>query len=367
MKKANTVIVYFIGVLFIFSGAVKLNDPHGTAIKLEEYFDVFAQDFATFFEVFIPFALPLAVFVCILEVMLGVALLVRFKMKSTLWVLLALIVFFTFLTFYSAVFDKVTDCGCFGDAIPLTPWQSFMKDLVLLVLILVLVAQHSRFDNTSSKKGNWIMGGALVLCLGVTGYVLTYLPIIDFRYYKVGNSISQMMQPQADCQYEYVMLKDGEEVIMQEYPTEEGYEFKDMRILNESECLPKILDYNIIDSEGNDFTDESLSGKKLVIVVHQVRHTDFKSYPALNELIANLEESMPSVDPMVFTSEAGNFEIFRHEVQLAVPYYYGDETVLKAMIRSNPGILLLEDGTVKGKWSANNIPTVEEIQASLEE
>src|SRR4051812_527855 len=118
----------FVGVLFIFSGLIKLNDPVGTKIKMEEYFEVFSEDFGSFFHYFIPYALEIGFIMIVLEIVLGVAVLLYYKMDITTKVLLALMVFFTFLTFYSAYFDKVTDCGCFGDAIKLTPWQSFWKD-----------------------------------------------------------------------------------------------------------------------------------------------------------------------------------------------------------------------------------------------
>ena len=134
----DTVIKVATGVLFIFSGLIKLNDPIGTEIKLEEYFEVFASDFGSFFKLFIPASLEIGLFLIILEVLVGFALLINYRFNITIKILLVLITFFTFLTFYSAYFDKVTDCGCFGDAIPLTPWQSFSKDLILVVFIVYL-------------------------------------------------------------------------------------------------------------------------------------------------------------------------------------------------------------------------------------
>ena len=137
MSWVQTIARVVIGGLFIFSGLIKVNDPVGTAIKLEEYFNVFSTDFASFFAVFEPYALFFSVFLVVLEVVLGVAVLINYRMSVTIWVLLLIILFFSFLTFYSAYFNKVTDCGCFGDAIKLTPWQSFSKDMILLVLILI--------------------------------------------------------------------------------------------------------------------------------------------------------------------------------------------------------------------------------------
>src|SRR5690554_4067524 len=134
-----------VGILFIFSGLIKINDPVGTAIKLEEYFEVFSTDISSFFLVFVPYALFLAVLLSVLEVVLGLAVLIWYRSRTTTWILLLMIIFFTFLTFYSAYFNKVTDCGCFGDAIKLTPWQSFIKDILLLLLILVLFFNKNIF------------------------------------------------------------------------------------------------------------------------------------------------------------------------------------------------------------------------------
>ena len=135
MKLINQFSRFFVGGLFIFSGLIKINDPIGTEIKMEEYFDVFAQDFGSFFKIFIPWSLEIGMIMIVLELALGVAILLFWRMELTTWVLLALMVFFTFLTFYAAYFNKVTDCGCFGDAIKLTPWQSFWKDIVLMVFV----------------------------------------------------------------------------------------------------------------------------------------------------------------------------------------------------------------------------------------
>ncbi|MBX2844255.1 MAG: DoxX family protein [Flammeovirgaceae bacterium] len=365
MNFLRKLVSFFVGGLFIFSGLIKLNDPVGTAIKLEEYFEVFSADFASFFHIFIPIALPLAVFLCVFEVVLGVAILVGFKARMTLLATFALILFFSFLTFYSAYFEKVTDCGCFGDAIPLDPWESFIKDVILFVLILFLLSDFKNLSNSSEKMSFIIVGGSTVFCLAVAIYVLTYLPILDFRSYKIGNYIRELMQPQEQCKYEYIMEKNGEVFVFEQYPTDPDFKFKEMKMLNEKACSPKIVDYNVSSVEGEDFTEESLQGKKLIILVHKVSETDFESFKAINQLISDLEKSHPDIIPMAFTSDGSNFEEFRHDVQLAIPYYFVDSTVLKAMIRSNPGIMVFDNGTVKGKWSYNAVPVQEEIVKAI--
>jgi len=165
MKIITDIFRYFVGILFIFSGLIKLNDPVGFSFKLEEYFGptVFDLDFL------IPFVLPMAIFIVIFEVVLGVFLILGFQKKFTLWSLLLMIIFFTFLTWYSAYYNKVTDCGCFGDAIKLTPWESFTKDVVLLVMITFLFLQknliYPLFTHTIQK---YIIGFSLIVCLIIT-------------------------------------------------------------------------------------------------------------------------------------------------------------------------------------------------------
>ncbi|WOK06947.1 DoxX family protein [Imperialibacter roseus] len=363
MKWLLQVSRFFVGGLFIFSGAIKINDPVGTAIKLEEYFEVFATDIASFFEIFVPLALPLAVFLCVLEVVLGIAVLLNYRVKITYWLLLIIIVFFTFLTFYSAYFDKVTDCGCFGDAIKLTPWESFIKDIILTIFIAFLFLKRGLVASESeeSRTKDIIIGGATALSLFIGIYAIRHLPFIDFRAYKVGNNLPELMEPSGELKYEYVMEKDGKEYRMEQYPTDKSYTFKEMVILN-PEVQPKITDYAVWNDEG-DFTQETFTGNKLFVITYNVEKVNKEHFSEINTLISQLSGQ---VDTWALTaSDPTSFEAFRHEVQLAVPYYYSDATVLKTIIRSNPGLLLVKDGLVKGKWHFNDVPTAYDVQSLL--
>ncbi len=363
MKWLLLVSRYLVGGLFIFSGAIKLNDPVGTAIKLEEYFEVFSSDIASFFHLFVPIALPLALFLCVLEVVLGIAVLLNYRIRPTYWILLVLIVFFTFLTFYSAYFNKVTDCGCFGDAIKLTPWESFTKDIILLVLIVFLFVNRKELERNSSKGmgKDLAIAGSTALCLFVGIYAIRHLPFIDFRAYKIGNTIPELMEPSGELKYEYVMLKDGKEVRLQEYPTDKSYTFKEMVVLN-PEVQPKITDYSVWNDDG-DFTQETFTGNKLFLIAYDVKKADKESFSDINELVGDLAGQ---VEVWALTaSDPATFEAFRHEVQLAVPYYFSDATVLKTIIRSNPGLFLMKDGVVKGKWHYNDVPSASEVQSLL--
>lgn len=353
---------FLVGGLFIFSGLIKINDPVGTAIKLEEYFEVFAADFASFFTIFVPFALFFSVLLSVLEVVLGVAVLINYRMHVTAWALLLLIIFFTFLTFYSAYFNKVTDCGCFGDAIKLTPWQSFIKDVILLGLIVIIFINRKNYQQQLSlKAADMTIAAITLLNVGLAVYAIRHLPYIDFRAYKVGANIPRLMQPSEALRYKYIMKKDGKELEFTNYPTEQGYEFKEMVLLN-PEAQPKITDYNVWNHEG-DYTEQTFEGNKLLVIMYDVT----KAKPSSLEEIKNLTERLPAhVEPIVLTASGEQiYEAFRHEYQLAIPYYFADATVLKTMIRSNPGIMLIQDGVVRGKWHFRDVPTLNQINKLL--
>lgn len=329
MKVFNTVARFIVGGLFIFSGLIKINDPVGTQIKLEEYFTVFAVDIAPFFESLKPLALFLSIFLSTLEIVLGLAVLLKYKPKLTTSLLLAIILFFTFLTFYSAYFNKVTDCGCFGDAIKLTPWQSFIKDIILLGLIVILFINRKKNEILSGMKVKSIaLGISLVFCLVVSYLAITHLPFIDFRAYKVGTNIPTAMLPPA----------------------------------NDPNEVPKITNFAIW-SDTDDETQNILMGTKLLVVIHEAEKTDLKAYPDLISLIAAANKSMEII--AITSSSGAQFEALRHEVQLAIPYFYSDATLLKTMIRSNPGLVLLENGTVIKKWHYNDIPAAQDILDEL--
>ena len=168
---------YFVGALFIFSGLIKLNDPIGFSFKLEEYFGptVFDLDFL------IPIVLPMAIFIVIFEVVLGIFLILGYKRDFTLWSLLLMIIFFTFLTWYSAYFNKVTDCGCFGDAIKLTPWESFSKDVILLIMIAFLFVKKDLVNPIiNSNVQKLIIGTSLIVCFYIAYFCFKSSPNIGF-------------------------------------------------------------------------------------------------------------------------------------------------------------------------------------------
>ncbi|WP_372920216.1 BT_3928 family protein [Salegentibacter sp.] len=342
-----------VGVLFIFSGFIKLNDPVGFSFKLQEYFGENVLNL----EFLIPYALVIAIILVVFELVLGIMLLIGYLPKFTMWSLLLMILFFTFLTFYSAYFNKVTDCGCFGDAIPLTPWQSFYKDVILLVLIIFLFVKIKFITPVFAPVSHrWIIFLFFMLSFMFAYYVLMHLPVFDFRAYKVGNNIKEQMEipegaPKAVFEYKWKFEQDGEEIIITntgEYPQVDG-EFIDVETEQISEgYVPPVTDFQIED-DGEDITDEILIEEKVfLIVAYDLRKTERDGYKAVKELS---EEALSKGYRVVGLTASGEEE--RRELieryDLNFDFYQTDETALKAIVRSNPGLLTLKRGTITQK------------------
>lgn len=363
MKIIVQILKWAVGGLFIFSGLIKLNDPVGMAIKLEEYFEVFASDFASFFHVFVPFALQIGLVLCVLEVILGISLLINYRAKATIWALLGLIIFFTFLTFYSAYFNKVTDCGCFGDAIKLTPWESFTKDVILLLAILVLFVKRKSLETEIQIWKDYATVAITFLLFFIAYYAIEHLPFIDFRAYKVGDNIRQNMIPAKQPIIEYIFNKDGKRVVSEKFLSqEEGYQFESTKIKNPKASKPKITDFSVWNDEG-DYTERVLTGAVLIIVIQDVSKANKPSFDKIRSLISALDTR---IQPVVLTSsDQASYEAFSAQHSLDLPYYFADATVLKTIIRSNPGVAFWIDANVKGNWHFNDVPTASEVNALL--
>lgn len=360
---------FFVGGLFIFSGLIKLNDPAGTEIKMHEYFEVFANDFGSFFSLFIPYAMEIGFIMVVLEIVLGVALLINYRMKITTRVLFVLLLFFTFLTFYSAFFNKVTDCGCFGDAIKLTPWQSFTKDVILMVFVMHLVWYHNRFEPVlRTREGHAVIIGVTVLSTFLGIYAIRHLPFIDFRAYRIGNNIPEQMTLPPGAKRDSVVMtfiyeKAGErkELSMTQLSeVDSTYKFIDRidKLVREGDRA-KITDYRVESVEGEDYTQQTFSGAKLLIVMYDVKKASTSNIQEIQTLTKALDGK---VEMLILTSSPSDeVDAFRHQYQLAVPYYFTDATVLKTIVRSNPGLTLWVNGTVKGMWHHNDTPEATEV------
>ena len=352
-----------VGGLFIFSGLIKLNDPLGFSYKLQEYFspDVLNIPFLE------PYALGISVFVVVLEVVLGVFLLVGYKSKFTVWSLFAMIVFFTFLTFYAWYFDKVKDCGCFGDFLKMKPIESFIKDLILLGLIVVLIIG---LDHIKPLFGR--LGTSALAVLGFVGslwfgyHVLMHLPTWDFRAYKVGANISEgMIIPEGAAkpviEYTWTFNVDGQEqefTTNGSYPTVDGeYVGVETKVIDEG-YDPPIKDFSI-ESEEEDLTDVYLNEDRvLMIISYSLESAEIDGLVKLKGLIENATAEGYSVIGM---TASGNSEKHRVNAKfgLDLNWYLCDEKALKTVVRANPGVVTLEKGTVTQKFHWNDIDDLE--------
>ena len=349
----------FVGILFIISGFIKLNDPVGFSFKLEEYFSSGVLDLP-FFE---PHALTISIVVVIFEVLVGVMLLLGYRTKFTVWSLLIMIIGFTFLTFYSAYFNKVTDCGCFGDAIKLTPWESFTKDIILLVLIIILfVGRKYIIPWFSDNIRKVIMALALAFCGIYVVHVLHHLPEIDFRPYKIGANIEDGMNvppdaPKPIIEYSWKFkTAEGEKVVVTngDYPKVDG-EFigADTKEIQKG-YEPPVHDFTI-EQEGQDFALAMLNEPKLVMVIaYDLRKTKHKFYKDVKRVTEKALRNGYKVIGMSASNEEQTSALVK-KYNLNFEFYFTDETTLKTIVRSNPGVLVLEKGTITQKVHSNDL------------
>lgn len=368
----------FVGLLFIFSGLIKANDPMGFGYKLQEYFHVFhlniLNDYSTW----------MAVLICAAEIIFGALLLLGIAGRKVAWGLLALIIFFTFLTFYSAFFEVVTSCGCFGDAIPLTPWESFSKDLVLLVFILFIFIKRNDIKPLIASKftNNLLVALVVLFSLGIGAYTVNYLPFIDFLPYKVGNNIPKLMEippgaPQDEFQHIYTLKNKatGEDKIMtdKEYMDQKIWEDENWEVVGEpvTKLIKKgyqvaIPDLIISDADGNELTKDVLNNPYYNFIVTSVdasklSSNDMVALGKINETIKDLSSEFNIRAILLTASSSDDITYLNNQLNLVLETMYADAVPLKSMVRSNPGVMLMQKGIVIKKWSKNTFPSKEEL------
>ena len=298
-----------VGALFIFSGFVKLVDPIGSQYKFQEYFSESVLNM----EFLAPYALPFAVLLIVAEILLGVMILIGYKPKFTVWSLLILTLVFLFLTWYSAFYNKVTDCGCFGDAIKLTPWETFYKNVILIILIILLVIKVDLIVPIfKGKIPKLITFLSLAVFLYIVQHVLTHLPIIDFRAYAVGKNLQEGMQ----------------------YP-EDG-------------SIPPVHDFVLEDTQ-QDLAPILLEKEKvMLVIVYNLDKADKNGFPAIKQIAEKATQKGYNVYG-VSASFSDDLELAKKEYNLPFEFLFCDETTLKTMIRANPGVIILNKGTVTQK------------------
>jgi len=363
-----------VSLLFIFSGLIKINDPLGFSYKLEEYFEVFHIGFLN------GFAVGIAILLCSLEIILGFALLIGVRAKQVSWGLLLLIIFFAFLTFYSAFFKVVQTCGCFGDAIPLTPWQSFSKDLVLLLLIIVLFVNKEKINPLfKAKPGDQLLIGSAVVAFCIGFYTYNFLPVIDFLPYKIGaNILDEMKTPPGAKPDEYEVTyhlknkKTGETQVMtdKQYLATNIWKDTNWEIVGTPESRlvkkgfsPKIIDLAIQDGQGNNYNQEIFGNPfySLLIVAYDLDKTNEDAIGRINALAFTLVQNYNMRTILLTSNSPKDAEAFSKKHHLVSELFYADGVPLKSMVRANPGILLLKNGVVINKWHYHNMPKYDDL------
>jgi hypothetical protein len=228
---------------------------------------------------------------------------------------------------------------------------------MILPLFIYRNSLTAGFDN---KVGDIIVTVGTLASLFFAIYCIRHLSVWDFRAYKVGNSIPDLMKPACAPAYQYIMTKEGKDETFDKYPTDTTYQFKEMILTNPECATPKITDYSVWGEDG-DYTQETFKGKKLIIVMLHSKKADVSHLSEIKDLAKSVENT--DIKPIIITgTDRETFEEFRHEQNLGIPYYFADGVVIKTIIRSNPGIMYLENGVVKGKWHHNDVPKLEDLK-----
>ena len=358
-----------LGLVFVFSGAVKAIDPLGTVYKIEDYLKAFGG----FFTELLPLAEVAAWGLIILELLLGVCMLLNIRTQWTSWLALLFYLVMTPLTLYIALTNPVSDCGCFGDAVVLTNWQTFWKNVVLILLAILLVALRK---HTRQLWSNWMELVLVVLTIVVAVAFMTWtrlhLPIKDFRPYKIGNHLPTLMEYPEDAepdQYDisFVYAKDGVEqtFTLENYPKGDStwtFVRQDSRLIKKG-YEPPIHDLEILNADYEDLTWDILESEEPVtlVVMYDLAKAD-KSQIAKVEALANnvelsLNDSELSLNHFYILTGSGTNDIINFSLEYPALSDYictCDPVTLKTIVRANPGVIVLQNGIVTDKYNLRN-------------
>jgi uncharacterized membrane protein YphA (DoxX/SURF4 family) len=375
MKYITNIARVIIGLVFIISGLLKANDPTGFGFKLHEYFEYFNVTFLN------QFAFAISMIVSILEILLGYALLIGLKPKITVWCTAVLIAFFWFLVFEASKTTKLSDCGCFGDAIKFTPKRELLNDTIFMALIIVMLFGLKYIKplfNGAISMVSFIL--VIFLSMGFTIRNYLYLPAIDFLPFKEGNSIQEKMKSDDpdiySSKFVYTYLPTGADSVIDEarlkalykQGIDSLYKWKktmDPALIHEG-VHPPVHDFIIKDETGNDVTLSFFADDyKLVMTSYDLNKV---SRPVL-EKFAKLSDDWRKTGKEFWgltNSEHQVTEKVRHDNQLFIDFYTLDATPIKMMVRSNPGLMLIKKDKVIKKWSSFALPTMEQVKTFME-
>ena len=362
-----------VGILFIFSGLIKANDPLGLSYKMQEFFEVWNMPALD------AYTLGFSIIMIVFEILAGVAVLLGWRMRLFAWLLLLLILFFTFLTGYAVISGKIKECGCFGNCIPLQALGSFLKDLLLLLLIVILFIYRREIKSGfSTKNSQLILAITLVFSFSIEWYALRYLPLIDCLPFKKGANIFEKMKPQAgaipDSSIIHFVYERNHQTL--EYTAEQlpadldsSYTFikRYDKLIRKGNAEPEIKDFSLISASGNDSTQQILGrpGYQLMLISG--------SFPEVNPhwnkafmLLYTLAKSK-NIPVIVVTSNRPEAEALLGANALSnqIQLFGCDATAVKTAARADPTLYLLKKATILNKWSYANmdlaVPAVAEL------
>ncbi|MHC1707823.1 MAG: BT_3928 family protein [Bacteroidales bacterium] len=352
----------FVGLVFVFSGFVKGVDPLGTAYKIEDYFVAYGMQWAE------PAALTLSVLLCAFEFSLGILLLLNVRPKFISWLTLLIMVYFTGITFYDALYSPVPDCGCFGDALKLTNWQTFYKNIILVFFALIIFFSRKKY------KSPYPEGFSLFLMLLVplffvwfSAYNYRNLPMIDFTAWKTGNKMipDKLEPPQYFLVYENKTTKEQKEYVAKDLPWQDTawmsqWVFVKQRVDDPNQYPAP--NFRILDTASNDLTMSYLQqpGYLVLLVCVEVNKANDKELLRMNDLNNALTEAGYTVLGLS-SSSIEDLNAAAERNGLNINWFQSDDTELKTMVRANPGLVILKDATVIKKWHHRNFPDASEI------
>ena len=370
MRLVKNLCRIIVGIVFIYSGFVKGIDPLGSDYKFTDYFNAFGMGWMNATTVFFSFALSLV------EFLIGIALLFNLWVSRMAWGSLLFMAFFTPLTLVLALTNPVSDCGCFGDAMILTNWQTFWKNIILLLLAIMIFMYRKEYKSSLPLVGQFsflALAGAGMLCLSV--YCYRHLPVLDFRPYAVGKNITEGMRLPEGAepdQYEVTLKYKNKQTGEVQSFTEENYPWQDTlnweyessseRLVKKGYITP-IHDLVIEHPTLGNITEEILEDDNhtILAVAYNLTQSDMQYQPAINRLAEYAQEKGIRFYGLTSSSER---DIETYKKRYHVPYEFctADEIQLKTMIRSNPGVIILREGTILDKWAGKDVPDVKELQ-----
>lgn len=372
VKIGTNVSRFVLAIVFIFSGFVKAVDPLGTMYKIEEYFE--ALGLTSLSHTVIPFVLSIGI--ALLEFCLGLYFFFGFRRRLSTMLSLIFLSVMTLLTFWLAIANPISDCGCFGDAIVLSNWQTFWKNVVLLLAAVVAFKWGNLIVPFVTKRFDWLVELYSILFIGgIIFFSLRDLPVFDFRPYHIGANIREKMsipegkEPTVLETY-YMMEKDGKtkEFTADNYPDSTWtYVDSEVRVLKKG-YEPPIRHFSISDMEtGANLTDEILDhdGYVFLLVASQLADASEVSIDLINDLYDYCLEYKYPFYCLTASSEKDVAE-WQERTGAEYPFASMDDVTLRTIVRSNPGLVLLKKGTVVNKWSVNNIPDEYQLTDRLE-